>query len=164
MRCTGTWKLFSAPISSLHNSTPHTPRMEINPPKTVCRCPSTVVIEKDQTRGPLALCSAVVSEQLHTAVTPTRSAGQRHSSNKSQYLLHAVTVRPFTALLSCLARRIAGRKILDSNPIRVMWDFSALAGSCPELGVLQAQWEGWNHTAELHTLHGCVFESVALIT
>ena len=51
-----------------------------------------------------------------------------------------------------------------ANPIRVMWDFSALAGSYPELGVLWAQWEGWNHTAELHPLHGCVFEGVALIT
>ena len=40
---------------------------------------------------------------------------------------------------------------------------SALAGSYPELGVLWAQWEGWNHTAELHPLHGCVFEGVALI-
>ena len=27
-----------------------------------------------------------------------------------------------------------------------------------------AQWEGWNHTAELHPLNGCVFEGVALIT
>ena len=62
-----------------------------------------------------------------------------------------------------LARRIVGRKAWGSNPIRVMWDFSALAGSYPELGVLWAQWEGWNHTAELHPLHGCVFEGVALI-
>ena len=46
----------------------------------------------------------------------------------------------------------------------VMWDFSALAGSYPELGVLWAQWEGWNNTAELHPLHGCVFDGVALIT
>ena len=30
-----------------------------------------------------------------------------------------------------------------------MLDFSALAGSYPELGVLWAQLEGWNHTAEL---------------
>ena len=45
-----------------------------------------------------------------------------------------------------------------------MRDFSALAGSYPELGVLWAQWEGWNHTAELHPLHGCVFEGVALDT
>ena len=52
---------------------------------------------------------------------------------------------------------------VGSNPIRVMWDFSALAGSYPELGVLWAQWEVWNHTAELHPLHGCVFEGVALI-
>ena len=36
-------------------------------------------------------------------------------------------------------------------------DFSALAGSYPELGVLWAQWEGWNHTSELHPLHGCVW-------
>ena len=62
-----------------------------------------------------------------------------------------------------LARRIVGRKAWGSNPIRVMWDFSALAGSYPELGVLWAQWEGWNHTAELHPLNGCVFEGVALI-
>jgi len=45
-----------------------------------------------------------------------------------------------------------------------MWDFSALAGSYTELGVLWAQWEGWNHTAELHPIHGCVFEGVALMT
>ena len=63
-----------------------------------------------------------------------------------------------------LARRTVGRKVWGSNPIRVMWDFSALAGSYPELGVLWAQWEGWNHTAELHPLNGCVFEGVALIT
>ena len=63
-----------------------------------------------------------------------------------------------------LARRTVGRKVWGSNPIRVMWDFSALAGSYPELGVLWAQWEGWNHTAELHPIHGCVFEGVALIT
>ena len=63
-----------------------------------------------------------------------------------------------------LARRTVGWKVWGSNPIRVMWDFSALAGSYPELGVLWAQWEGWNHTAELHPLHGCVFEGVALIT
>ena len=62
-----------------------------------------------------------------------------------------------------LARRTVGRKVWGSNPIRVMWDFSALAGSYPELGVLWAQWEGWNHTAELHPLNGCVFEGVALI-
>ena len=62
-----------------------------------------------------------------------------------------------------LARRTVGRKVWGSNPIRVMWDFSALAGSYPELGVLWAQWEGWNHTAELHPLNGCVFEGVVLI-
>ena len=27
-------------------------------------------------------------------------------------------------------------------------------GAYQELGVLYAQWEGWNHTAELHPLHG----------
>ena len=63
-----------------------------------------------------------------------------------------------------LAHRTVGRKVWGSNPIRVMWDFSAVAGSYPELGVLWAQWEGWNHTAELHPLNGCVFEGVALIT
>ena len=62
-----------------------------------------------------------------------------------------------------LACQTVGRKAWGSNPIRVMWDFSALAGSYPELGVLWAQWEGWNHTAELHPLNGCVFEGVALI-
>ena len=63
-----------------------------------------------------------------------------------------------------ISGRTTGRKVWGSNPIRVKWDFSALAGSYPELGVLWAQWEGWNHTAELHPLHGCVFEGVALIT
>ena len=63
-----------------------------------------------------------------------------------------------------LARRTVGRKVLGSNPIRVMWDFSALVASYPELGVLWAQWEGWNHTAELQPLRGSVFQSVALIT
>ena len=63
-----------------------------------------------------------------------------------------------------LARRTVGRKVWGSNPIRIMGDFSALAGSYPELGLLWAQWEGWNHTAELHPLHGCVFEGVALTT
>ena len=63
-----------------------------------------------------------------------------------------------------LTRRTVGRKVWGSNPIRVMWDFSGLTGSYPELGVLWAQWEGWNHTAELHPLHGCVFEGLALIT
>ena len=45
-----------------------------------------------------------------------------------------------------------------------MLDFSALAGSYPELGVLWEQRKGWNHTAEFHLLRGCVFESVTLIT
>ena len=49
-----------------------------------------------------------------------------------------------------------GRKVVSSNPTRVMWDFSLLTGSFPELGVLWAQWEGWD-TAELHSLHECVF-------
>ena len=34
----------------------------------------------------------------------------------------------------------------------------------PRAGSVWAQWEGWNHTAELHPLNGCVFEGVALIT
>ena len=49
---------------------------------------------------------------------------------------------------------------LGFESYQVMWDFSALAGSYSELGVLWAQWEDWNHTAELHPLHGCVFEQV----
>ena len=61
-------------------------------------------------------------------------------------------------------RTVASRKVLGSNPIKLMWDFSALGGSYPELGVLWAQWEGWNHAAELHPLNGYVFEGVALIT
>ncbi len=73
-------------------------------------------------------------------------------------------VLPPAPVAQWLARRTVGRKVWGSNPIRVMWDFSALAGSYPELGVLWAQWEGWNHTAELHPLNGCVFEGVALIT
>ena len=44
--------------------------------------------------------------------------------------------------------------------MRIMWDFSALAGSCRGLGVLWAQWEGWNLTAELRPINECVFESV----
>ena len=57
-----------------------------------------------------------------------------------------------------LAHQTAGWKVLGLNPVRVM------AGSYPELGVLWAQWEGRNHSAELHPLHGYIFESVALIT
>lgn len=48
-----------------------------------------------------------------------------------------------------------------SNPIRQMY-FSALTGSYPALRVLLAQWEGWDHTAELHPLFRYVFEGVAL--
>ena len=61
-------------------------------------------------------------------------------------------------------RWTADQKVFGSNPIRVMRDFSALAGSYPELGVLWAQWAGWNCTAELRPLRRCVFEGVALIT
>ena len=42
----------------------------------------------------------------------------------------------------------------------VMWNFSALTGSYPAMGVLWAQWEGWDQTAELHE---CVFEQVPQI-
>ena len=64
-----------------------------------------------------------------------------------------------------LVLRTAGQKVLGSNPIRVMWDFSALTSSYPEPGVPWAQQEGWDHTAELHPLHRCVFiKGVALIT
>ena len=63
-----------------------------------------------------------------------------------------------------LAHQTAGWKVLGLIPIRVVWDLSAQAGSYPELGVLCALWEGRNHAAELHPLHGYIFESVALIT
>ena len=33
-----------------------------------------------------------------------------------------------------------------------------------KLGVLWAQWEGWNHTTKLYPHHGCFFENVAPIT
>ena len=79
------------------------------------------------------------------------------------FRLHTNNVNIPAPVAQWLARRTVGRKVWGSNPIRVMWDFSALAGSYPELGVLWAQWEGWNHTAELHPLNGCVFEGVALI-
>ena len=47
-----------------------------------------------------------------------------------------VETRPEPApVAQWLARRTVGRKVWGSNPIRVMWDFSALAGSYPELGV-----------------------------
>ena len=55
------------------------------------------------------------------------------------------------------------RKFLGSNPIRVRWDFSALAESYPELGVFGSNGKAGT-TAELHPLHACVFKSVALIT
>ena len=51
-----------------------------------------------------------------------------------------------------LALRNAGLKVLGLNPIRVKWEFSALTGSYPELGVQWAKWEGWDHTTELHPL------------
>ena len=61
-----------------------------------------------------------------------------------------------------LARRTVGRKVWGSNPISHVGFFSP-GQLLPELGVLWAQWECWNHIAELHPLHGCVFEGVALI-
>jgi len=45
-----------------------------------------------------------------------------------------------------------------------MWDFFTLTSSYPELGVLWAQWEGWDNTAELHPPHMYIFEGVDLIT
>ena len=63
-----------------------------------------------------------------------------------------------------LVLQTAGWKVVGSNPSRVIWDFSALTGSYPELGVLWVQWEGWDHTAELHPHCGCVLEGVNLIT
>ena len=75
-----------------------------------------------------------------------------------RYMLKPVPVAQW------LAHWTVGWKALGSNPMRLTWDFSALAGSYPELGVLWAQWESWNHTAKFHPLHGYIFESVALIT
>ena len=57
-----------------------------------------------------------------------------------------------------------GWKVLGLNPVRVMWDFSALTGTYPELGVLWALWEGWDCSAKLRALQGCVFERGALTT
>ena len=54
-----------------------------------------------------------------------------------------------------------GWKVLGLNPVGVMWDFSALTGSYPELGVLWAQWEGWDCSAKLCALQGRVIERVA---
>ena len=48
-----------------------------------------------------------------------------------------------------------------NKSVSLQWNLR-LAGSYPELGVLCAQWEGWNHTVALHPLHRCFFESVAL--
>ena len=98
---------------------------------------------------------------LHSILSSLPSTAWCHNTHKHPLPLHSNSPAP---VAQWLARRTVGRKVWGSNPIRVMWDFSALAGSYPELGVLWAQWEGWNHTAELHPLHGCVFEGVALIT
>ena len=78
----------------------------------------------------------------------------------AELMCHKLT-GPCSAVVS--TSDCGSEKIWGSNPIRVMWDFSALAGSCLELGVLWAQWEGWNHTAQLHPLHRCIFEGVSLI-
>ena len=86
-----------------------------------------------------------------------------HVASRHLKDINKIIIKP-APVSQWLARRTVGRKVWGSNPIRVIWDFSALAGSYPELGVLWAQWEGWNHTAELHPLHGCIFEGVALIT
>ena len=45
----------------------------------------------------------------------------------------------------------------------VAWGFSALTGSYPELAVLWAQWEGWDHRADLYPLYTGVSEDVVLI-
>ena len=107
-------------------------------------------------------------KQLHV-LTPETSTGEMLQQwPLSHYITKAADITKNIIMpapvAQWLARRTVGRKVWGSNPIRVMWDFSALAGSYPELGVLWAQWEGWNHTAELHPLNGCVFEGVALIT
>ena len=63
----------------------------------------------------------------------------------------------------CLPYMASGEKTLLSYPA-VMWDFSALASSCPELGVLwaQCQWEaGTTQSSFIHFMD--IFDSVALI-
>ena len=60
------------------------------------------------------------------------------------------------AVAQWIALLTAGGKVVSSNPTTVMRDVPLLNLSCPELGVLWAQWESWDHTAELHPLHGCV--------
>ena len=47
---------------------------------------------------------------------------------------------------------------MGSNPIRIMWDFSALTSSCVEQGMLWIQW-----TAELHPFHGYISEDVGQV-
>ena len=119
----------------------------------------------------------VLSQETITPHTHTHTHARTHAHtnvNTGQQLtmhgnitfdvLSQETVTTPAPVAQWLAHQTLGRKVWGSNPIRVMWDFSALAGSYPELGVLWAQWEGWNHTAELHPLHGYVFEGVALIT
>ena len=128
---------------------------------------------KEKHSGELNWCSNPNPEPQ--AAKPN-AAGLQQTNNRTtewftglyKWMAMARTVKQWSAVLPApvaqwLARRTVGRKVWGSNPIRVMWDFSALAGSYPELGVLWAQWEGWNHTAELHPLNGCVFEGVALI-
>ena len=64
------WGLFSAIISSLHDSI-HPQLMEKNPPKTACGCPFGEVIKESHTCNPLVVWHAFVSVQLHVYwVTP----------------------------------------------------------------------------------------------
>ena len=106
------------------------------------------------------LINILSAHMIHINLNIIFYTNVEHSPTKTIYVKYYTEPAP---VAQWLARRTVGRKVWGSNPIRVMWDFSALAGSYPELGVLWAQWEGWNHTAELHPLNGCVFEGVALI-
>ena len=62
-----------------------------------------------------------------------------------------------------IALQTAGWKALGSNPIRVTWDFSALAGSYPELVCFGPSWKAWStQPSFIHIMDAS--ESVALIT
>ena len=106
----------------------------------------------------------IVSSSCHNSVVPRPNFQAGGRKRLQLFCSNNFTCSKPAPVAQWLTRRTVGRKVWGSNPIRVMWDFSALAGSYPELGVLWAQWEGWNDTTELHPLHGCVFEGVALIT
>ena len=105
----------------------------------------------------------------------------------SGHLARTLTSRDLLLALAAMLHNDDDR-VMGSNPMRVMLvllflclfcccffsssffssffkDISppALTASCPELRAPQAQWEGWDRTADLHPLHGHVFGGVALI-